>query len=123
MCPALKSYKGSTAPAWDKAKKSDRAAIAERELSGSGWLPDIKLHKGLWRSVPACDQSAARKELNTRYFLGGSGGNFLNIFSTPLSRLSMFFSDLLDSVSLAEPRHTSFFVFVSKRSMTRVPTL
>jgi hypothetical protein len=58
------------------------------------------------------------QELDRRYFLG-SGGNFLNIFSTPLSRLSMFFSDLLESVSLAEPRHTSCFVFVSKRSMTR----
>ena len=38
---ALKAYKGSAAPAWDKAKKSDLAAIAERELSGSGWLPDM----------------------------------------------------------------------------------
>ena len=27
--------------AWEKAKKSDLAAIAERELSGSGWLPDM----------------------------------------------------------------------------------
>jgi hypothetical protein len=74
-------------------------------------------------SVPACDRLAARKELDRRYFFEGSGGNFLNILSTPLSRLSMFFSDLLESVSLAEPRHTSFFVFVSKRSTTRVPTL
>jgi ParB family transcriptional regulator, chromosome partitioning protein len=38
---ALKSHKGSTPPAWDKAKKSDLAAIAERELSGSDWLPDM----------------------------------------------------------------------------------
>lgn len=27
------------APAWEKAKKSDIAAIAERETAGSGWLP------------------------------------------------------------------------------------
>jgi ParB family chromosome partitioning protein len=38
---ALKAYKGSVAPAWGKAKKTDLAAIAERELSGSGWVPEI----------------------------------------------------------------------------------
>jgi ParB family transcriptional regulator, chromosome partitioning protein len=38
---ALKAHKGSTAPAWEKAKKSDLAAIAERELSGLRWLPDM----------------------------------------------------------------------------------
>ena len=66
------------------------------------------------------DRTHGRRQ---RYFLEGSGGNFLNIFSTPLSRLSMFFSDLLESVSLAEPRHTSVFVFVSNKSTSSVPTL
>ena len=36
---ALKEAKGGIAPAWDKAKKSDLAAIAEREIAQSGWLP------------------------------------------------------------------------------------
>jgi hypothetical protein len=73
-------------------------------------------------AVPACGRLAARKEVVTGYFFEGSGGNFLNIFTTPLSRLSMFFSDLSESVSLAEPRQTSFFVAGSDRSTTRVPT-
>jgi ParB family chromosome partitioning protein len=38
---ALAEVKGSTAPAWEKAKKSDVAAIAEREIAGTGWLPAI----------------------------------------------------------------------------------
>ena len=36
---ALKEVKGATAPAWDKAKKSDLAVIAEREIAQTGWLP------------------------------------------------------------------------------------
>jgi ParB family chromosome partitioning protein len=38
---ALAEVKGSTAPAGEKAKKSDLAAIAEREIAGSGWLPAV----------------------------------------------------------------------------------
>jgi ParB family chromosome partitioning protein len=38
---ALTEVKGATAPAWDKAKKSDLAAIAEREIAQSGWLPTL----------------------------------------------------------------------------------
>jgi ParB family transcriptional regulator, chromosome partitioning protein len=38
---ALRKVKGATAPAWHKAKKSELAAIAERELAGSGWLPAL----------------------------------------------------------------------------------
>ena len=29
------------APAWDKLKKAELAAVAEREIAGTGWLPDI----------------------------------------------------------------------------------
>jgi ParB family transcriptional regulator, chromosome partitioning protein len=38
---ALKEAKGDTAPAREKAKKADLAAIAEREIGPTGWLPDI----------------------------------------------------------------------------------
>jgi ParB family chromosome partitioning protein len=38
---ALAEVKGSIAPAWEKAKKSDLAVIAERETTGSGWLPEV----------------------------------------------------------------------------------
>jgi ParB family chromosome partitioning protein len=38
---ALAAGKGAIAPAWNTAKKSDLAAIAERELSKSGWLPEV----------------------------------------------------------------------------------
>lgn len=37
---ALKEVKGATAPAWDSMKKADLAALAEREISGTGWLPE-----------------------------------------------------------------------------------
>jgi ParB family chromosome partitioning protein len=37
---ALFADKGAVAPAWNTAKKSDLAAIAERELATSGWLPE-----------------------------------------------------------------------------------
>ncbi len=30
-----------SAPAWEKLKKSELAALAERELAGTGWLPEI----------------------------------------------------------------------------------
>ena len=38
---ALQEAKGATAPAWAKMKKSELAALAERELADSGWLPDL----------------------------------------------------------------------------------
>ena len=38
---ALQEVKGATAPAWAKAKKTELAAIAERELAGTGWLPPL----------------------------------------------------------------------------------
>jgi ParB family transcriptional regulator, chromosome partitioning protein len=38
---ALAEGKGATAPAWAKMKKSELAALAERELAGTGWLPAI----------------------------------------------------------------------------------
>lgn len=38
---ALIEAKGGTAPAWNKAKKNELAAIAERELAASGWLPPL----------------------------------------------------------------------------------
>lgn len=37
---AIQEVKGATAPAWAKMKKSELAAIAERELADTGWLPD-----------------------------------------------------------------------------------
>lgn len=37
---ALAEVKGTVAPAWEKAKKSELAAIAEREIAGTGWLPE-----------------------------------------------------------------------------------
>ncbi len=33
--------KQPVAPAWDKLKKAELAALAEREIAGTGWLPDI----------------------------------------------------------------------------------
>jgi ParB family transcriptional regulator, chromosome partitioning protein len=36
---ALQEVKGATAPAWAKMKKSELAALAERELADTGWLP------------------------------------------------------------------------------------
>jgi ParB family chromosome partitioning protein len=38
---ALREAKGDIAPAWNTAKKADLAAIAERQLAGSGWLPAL----------------------------------------------------------------------------------
>lgn len=57
------------------------------------------------------------------YFFEEPGGKFLNIFSTSLSIFLMFLFELLDSVSLELPLHTSSFVFASNRSTTNVPTL
>src|ERR1700680_2222555 len=89
-------------------------------------------------SVSACGLLAARKSLSsdpcrapeTRirrvravYLFEEPGGNFLNIFSTPLSRFLMFLSELLERVSLSEPLQISCLVLVSKRSTTTVPTL
>ena len=37
---ALLQAKGAIAPAWTKLKKADLAALAEREISGTGWLPE-----------------------------------------------------------------------------------
>jgi ParB family chromosome partitioning protein len=38
---AIREARGDTAPAWEKAKKADLAAIAEREIAPTGWLPGI----------------------------------------------------------------------------------
>jgi hypothetical protein len=94
-----------------------------------------------WRSIPVCGLLAARKSMATatehqtdrgtqaanhvrsRYFFEEPGGKCLNILSTPLSRFLMFFSELLESVSLEEPLQISCLVLVSKRSTTTVPTL
>jgi ParB family transcriptional regulator, chromosome partitioning protein len=38
---ALQEVKGATAPAWAKMKKSELAALAERELADTGWLPAL----------------------------------------------------------------------------------
>jgi ParB family chromosome partitioning protein len=37
---ALREVKGAVAPAWSDKKKADLAALAEREIAGSGWLPE-----------------------------------------------------------------------------------
>src|SRR4029077_810967 len=42
------------------------------------------------------------------------GGNFLNNFSTLLSKFLMFFVELLERVLSAEPRQSNAFVFLSK---------
>jgi hypothetical protein len=48
---------------------------------------------------------------------------WLNILFTPLSSSLMFLSELLESVSLTDPRQINFLLFASKMSTTRVPTL
>lgn len=35
----LRDVKGSTAPAWEKLSRTELALIAEREIAGTGWLP------------------------------------------------------------------------------------
>jgi ParB family chromosome partitioning protein len=37
---ALREVKGAAAPAWSEMKKADLAALAEREIAGSSWLPE-----------------------------------------------------------------------------------
>ena len=37
---ALREANGSIAPAWADMKKADLAALAERQIAGSGWLPE-----------------------------------------------------------------------------------
>ncbi len=37
---ALREVKRAIAPAWSDMKKADLAALAEREIAGSGWLPE-----------------------------------------------------------------------------------
>lgn len=38
---ALREAKGTApAPAWEKLKKSELAALAEREIEGRNWLPE-----------------------------------------------------------------------------------
>ena len=52
---ALQEAKGATAPAWDSAKKGDLAAIAERAVADTGWLPELLRR-------PAAIESADRQE-------------------------------------------------------------
>jgi ParB family chromosome partitioning protein len=37
----LREVKGSIAPAWEKLKKPELAALAEREVAGKNWLPEL----------------------------------------------------------------------------------
>lgn len=37
---ALRQVKGSVAPAWEGMKKAELASLAERQLAGTGWLPE-----------------------------------------------------------------------------------
>jgi ParB family chromosome partitioning protein len=37
---ALREVKGAVAPAWTGMKKSELAALAERQVAGTGWLPE-----------------------------------------------------------------------------------
>jgi hypothetical protein len=36
---ALREAKGVTPSTWSQMKRADRAALAEREIAGTGWLP------------------------------------------------------------------------------------
>jgi ParB family transcriptional regulator, chromosome partitioning protein len=38
---ALREVKGAVAPAWSNMKKADLAALAEREVAGKNWLPEL----------------------------------------------------------------------------------
>jgi ParB family chromosome partitioning protein len=38
---ALREVKGTTAPAWTGMKKTELAALAERETAGTAWLPEL----------------------------------------------------------------------------------
>ena len=37
---ALREVKGAPVPAWNGMKKADLACLAEREIAGTGWLPE-----------------------------------------------------------------------------------
>lgn len=52
---ALTEAKGGIAPAWTKLKKTELAVLAERELAGTGWLPEILRR-------PAIDTDAALRD-------------------------------------------------------------
>src|ERR1700722_12369927 len=101
-----------------------RRAVAPSIASG---LPFLRA--AFWPHAKALSYEQ-RRATETRlcgaravYLFGEPGGNFLNILSTPLSRFLMFLSELLESVSLEEPRQISCLVLVSNRSTTTVPTL
>ncbi len=51
---ALREIKGDVAPAWHKMKKGDLAALAERSIVGTRWLPEL-----LRVEAPASDQANA----------------------------------------------------------------
>jgi ParB family chromosome partitioning protein len=36
----LREVKGDEAPAWTKMKKPELAALAEKQVAGTGWLPE-----------------------------------------------------------------------------------
>ena len=38
---ALREAKGNVAPAWAEMKKADLAGLAERQIAGTGWLPEL----------------------------------------------------------------------------------
>jgi hypothetical protein len=42
---ALAAVENAIAPAWNNAKKSGLAAIAERKIAKSGWLPEVLRHR------------------------------------------------------------------------------
>jgi hypothetical protein len=50
---ALREIKGDTAPAWDKMKKGELAALAERHTTATTWLPAL-----LRGPAPALQQAA-----------------------------------------------------------------
>src|SRR5229473_2076284 len=90
------------------------------------WVPFLRA--AAWPHAIVCGlirrvTETRRRRVRDIYLFEEPGGNFLNIFSTPLSRFLMFLSELLESVSLAFPLQISCLVLVSKRSTTTVPTL
>lgn len=60
---ARKEARGTVAPAWEKAERSDLAAIAEREVAGTGWLPAPLRWCGLtvFAILPPTRRAVARK--------------------------------------------------------------
>src|SRR5438105_2312790 len=59
--------------------------------------------------------------LHPRLYPRAGGGKCLNMASTAFSSFFSFFSGLLESASVAVPRHISFLVRPSKISTTSVP--